>query len=70
MNSEDIYNPIEIRLRTACNLLYNLGLKYHDVKKDVFINRYEKSNIVQDYKNFLKIIKEQELYFDKFNEDK
>lgn len=69
MNSKGIFNPIEIRLHTAYNLLHKLGLKYKDVEKNIFIDGYKKSNIVQDCKNFLKIIKKLELYLDKFNKD-
>ena len=39
------------------------------MKKDVFINGYKWSNIVEDCKRFLNKIKELKLYLVKFNEN-
>lgn len=39
------------------------------MRKDVFIDRHEQSNIVEDCKNFLRKIKKLELYIIEFGEN-
>ena len=67
--SKGIPNPIEIKLHTTYNYLHKLGFKYKDIKKNVFIDRHKRPNIVQDCENFLKVIKKLEPYFVGFNKD-
>lgn len=45
-------------------------MKYKNIKKDVFIDRYKRRNIVSDYKNLLKVIKELKPYLVKCNKDR
>ena len=40
---------------------------YRDIKKDVFINGYERINVVEDQKAFLKTISDLELYLVEFD---
>lgn len=69
VNSESISNPIEIKLRTTRNWIHKLGFEYKDVKKDVFIDKHERPDVIQDCENFLKVMKELEPYLVEFNED-
>ncbi len=46
--------PIVIRSRTARNWLRKLGYEYKDVRKDVFVDGHERSDVVEDRKNFYK----------------
>lgn len=69
VNSKNISNSIEIKSCTTCNWLYKLGFKYKNIKKDVFINKHKKLDIIQACENFVKVMKELKPYFIKFNED-
>lgn len=61
--------PIVIRLHTAQKWLYKLGYEFKDVRKNIFINRHERSNIVENYKIFLKKIEELKPYIIEFEEN-
>lgn len=54
---------------TAQNWLRKLGYKYKNVRKDLFVDEHEQSNVVEDWKNFLKKIKELKLYIIEFEEN-
>ena len=41
VSPEGVQTPIEIKSRTARNLLHKLGFEYKDLKKDVFVDRHE-----------------------------
>lgn len=66
MNLKYIPNSIKIKSCIAYNLFYIFGFKYKNVKNDILIDKYKKLNIIQDYKNFLKGVKQLKLYFIKF----
>ena len=44
-----------------------MGYIYRDIKKDVFINGHECTNVVEDWKNFLKTISDLQLYLVEFD---
>lgn len=60
---------IEIRLRTLWRWVYKLGYEYKNIRKDVFVDRYKQSNIVEDCKNFLLKMKELKPYMLEFEKD-
>ena len=60
--------PITIRSHTAQRWLGRLGYEYKDMRKDVFIDRHERSDIVEDRKNFLGM-EELKSYMIKFEEN-
>lgn len=61
--------PIIIGSHTAQRWLYKLGYEYKDVHKDVLIDGYEKSDIIEDRKVFLNKIEELKPYIVEFDED-
>lgn len=69
VNSEGRTTPIEIKSRTAQNWLYRLGFEYKDVKKNVFIDRHKRPDIIEDRKKFFNKMEELKLYLVEFNED-
>lgn len=60
---------IMIRLRTARRWLCKLGYEYKNVCKDVFVDRHERSDVMEDRKKFLKKMKELKLYMVEFEEN-
>ena len=44
-------------------------MKYKDVKKDVFVEEYEQSDMVKDQKQFLKTMKKLEPYLIEFQKN-
>ena len=50
---------------TLCKLKY----VYKDVRKDVFVNRHEQSDVVEDRIHFLKKMEELKLYMVEFNKN-
>ena len=54
---------------TARRWLYKLGYEYKDVRKDIFVNRHERSDVVEDCKNFLLKMEELKPYVVEFKED-
>lgn len=69
VNPEGITNPIEIMSRTARKWLHRLGFEYKDVKKDVFVDGHERSDVIEDCKRFLEKMEELKPYLVEFNED-
>lgn len=69
VNPEGITNPIEIKSRTARKWLHRLGFEYKDVKKDVFVDGHERSDVIEDCKRFLEKMEELKSYLVEFNED-
>ena len=69
INSEGKKSPIEIKSRTVRKWLQHLGFEYKDVKKDVFVDGHEWSDVVEDRKRFLNKIKDLKPYLVEFNED-
>lgn len=69
VNPERITNSIEIKSRTARNWLHRLGFEYKDLKKDVFVDGHERSDVVEDRKRFLEKMEELKPYLVEFNED-
>ena len=61
--------PIVIRLRIARNWLCKLGYEYKDVRKDVFVDGHEQSDIVEDQINFLQKMEELKPYIVEFKEN-
>lgn len=70
VSPKSISTSIEIKLRTTQNWLHKLGFGYKDVKKNIFIDRYKWTNMVQDCQNFLNVMKKLESYLVEFNKDK
>lgn len=69
VDSEGVDTPIVSCSRTAQRWLCKLGYEYKDVHKDVFINRYEQPNIVEDCRVFLNKIKELKPYIVEFDKN-
>lgn len=66
---EKVQTPIEIKSRTVCKWLYKLGFKYKNVKKNVFVDKYEQPDVVEDCEKFLNIMKDLKPYLVEFEED-
>ncbi len=58
-----------MKSRTARRWQHKLGLKYKDVKKEVFVDGHERPDVLKDREQFLKTMKELELYLIEFGED-
>ena len=69
MSPEGVEIPIVIRSRTARNWLRKLGYEYKDVRKDVFVDGHERSDVVEDRKNFLQKMEELKPYIVEFEEN-
>ena len=69
VNPNDKKSPVEIKLCTAQNWLHRLSFEYQNIKKDVFVDRHERPDVVADYERFLKTTEELKPYMVKFNED-
>lgn len=41
--------------------------KYYHVKKNIFIDKHERTDIKKNHKNFFKVIEQLELYYIKFD---
>ena len=54
VSPQGVETPIIIRSRTAQTWLRKLGYVYKDVRKDVFVDGHERSDVVEDRANFLK----------------
>lgn len=61
--------PITIQSRTARRWLGRLGYEYKYVRKDVFIDGHEQSDVVEDCKNFLRKMEELKPYTVEFEEN-
>ena len=61
--------PITIRSRTARRWLGRLGYEYKDVRKDIFIDGHERSDVVEDRKKFLEKMEELKPYMVEFEEN-
>lgn len=48
-------------------MLYKLEYKYKNIYKNVFIDKYKQSNVIEDSKIFLNKIKKLKLYIIKFD---
>lgn len=62
VNPESIQVLVKIKSQIAQRLLYKLDFKYKGMKKDTFVDRYKKPDIVKDQKEFLKIINIRKLF--------
>lgn len=69
VNPQKIETLITIRLWSARTWLRKLGYVYKDVGKDMFIDKHEQSDVVEDCLNFLKKIEELKPYIVQFNKD-
>lgn len=69
VNPEGVDTPIVVRSRTAQTWLYKLGFEYKEVKKDVFINEHERSDVVKDRNNFLEMMKDLKPFMVEFESD-
>ena len=69
VNSQGVDTLISIYLRTAWRWLYNLGYKYKDVRKDVFVDGHEWFDVVEDCINFLRRMEELKPYMVEFDEN-
>lgn len=50
-------------------MLCKLRYIYKNIYKDIFLDKYKQSDMVEDYINFLKKIKKLKLYMIKFNKN-
>lgn len=69
INLKKIQSLIEIKSKTARNWLHKLGFEYKNEKKDVFVDRHERIDMVKDCKKFLSTMKDLEPYLIKFKEN-
>lgn len=69
VNLQGIEILIIICLYTIQKWLGKLGYKYKDVQKSVFIDGHEQCDIVKDYKEFIRKMKELKPYMIEFKED-
>ena len=69
VSPKGIETSIVICLRTARKWLGKLGYEYKDVRKDVFVDRHKRADIVKDYKDFLKRLDKLKPYMVEFEED-
>ena len=69
VNSQGVEILISICSHTVWRWLYKLGYEYKDVRKDVFVDGHERSDVVEDRINFLKRIKELKSYMVEFDEN-
>lgn len=60
---------IEIKLQIVRKWLYKLGFEYKNIKKDIFIDMHQRSDIMGDYKRIFRKIEEHKLYLVEFNEN-
>lgn len=59
----------EIRSQTTRNWLRKLGFEYKDIRKNVFIDGHERSDVVEDQNKFLTKMEELKPYMVEFKED-
>ena len=69
VNSQGVETPILIRSRTARRWLCKLGYEYKDMRKYVFVDGYERSDVVKDRINFLRRMEELKPYMVEFDEN-
>ena len=69
VSPQGIETLIIIYSRTAKTWLRKLGYLYKDICRDVFVDRYERSNVVKDHANFLKKMEKFKPYMVEFFED-
>ncbi len=69
VSPQGVETPIIIRSRTAQTWLCKLGYVYKNVRKDVFVDGHERSDIVEDRAKFLKKMEELKPYIVEFFED-
>ncbi len=68
VNLERKKSLVQIKSRITRKRLHLLDYEYKNVKKDVFVDEYERLNVVEDYKRFFNKIKELKSYLVEFNE--
>ena len=69
VSPQGVETPIIICSRTARTWLHKLRYVYKNVCKDGFVDGHEKSDVVEDYANFLKKMEELKPYMVEFFED-
>lgn len=69
INPKEIQSPIEIKSQTTQKWLHKLGFEYKNVRKDVFVDKHEQSDIVKDCINFINLMKNMEPHLVRFNKD-
>lgn len=70
VNLERVEVLIKICSYISWSWLNKLGYKYQNIYKDVFIDRYEWPDMVEDHINFLKIMEDLKPYMIEFEEDR
>ena len=68
-NTQGIETQVTICLHTAQRWLGKLDYEYKNVRKNVFIDGHERSDVIEDCNNFLKKMKELKPYMVEFEED-
>lgn len=69
VNPEGVETPIKICSQTAQNWLRKLRYEYKDICKDIFIDRYKRSDMVKDRNKFLTRMEDLKPYRVEFKED-
>lgn len=69
LNQKRMKNQIEIKLRIVQNQVDKLRYEYKYICKDIFINKYEYLNMVEDRNNYLTRMKDLKPYIIKFKEN-
>ena len=66
---QGVETPIVIRSRTARAWIRKLGNMYKDVRKNIFVDRHEQPDVIEDCASFLRKIEELKLYIVEFDQD-
>lgn len=69
MNPQGTENPVTIRSRTARKWLNKPGYRYRHVGKNVFVDGHKRPDVVEDRKQFLKVMERLEPYLVEFDSD-
>lgn len=69
ISSKKIETLIVIYLYKAWKWLSKLGYDYKNVRKDIFVDKHEQTNIVEDHRTVFKRLEELKPYIIKFKKD-
>lgn len=69
INPERVEISIKIRSYITWSWLNQLGYKYKDIYKDIFIDGYKWLDMIGDYTKFFKVIKDLKSYIIEFKKD-
>ena len=66
INLQGVETPVVICSRIALTWLHKLGYLHKNVRKDVFVDGHERSDVVEDHANFLRQTEELKPYMVEF----